>query len=359
MAEQNNRSKWDTLAPEVSVLINGKVLPEEARADLVSVSTLEDVDATSMFTVTLLAWDGATQKVKWIDDKLFAEGNPVEIRMGYRDDVRSLLVGEITGLEPEFPGDEPPTLTVRGYDKRHRLMRKRTTKSFVNMKDSEIARQIATDAGIKARVEDTQVVLDYVLQHNQTDLEFLQRRAEKIDYELAVEGEILCFRPRPNNHSEVLRLTRQVELLEFFPRLNTLNQQQEVTVRGWNPKTKQEFVSRSESLDENKFMKGATSGPARVRQAFGKTGAVCVNVPVASQEEADQMAKAWFARMALSHVFGEGLSIGQPDLRAGSVVQIDGLGDRFSGLYYVISVEHSYKPTTGYRTAFSVKRTAT
>ncbi len=359
MAEQNLRTNFDTLAPDVAVLINGKKLPEEARADLVAVSVLEDVDATSMFTITLLAWDGATQKVKWIDDALFAEGNPVEIKMGYRDKTKSLLVGEITGLEPEFPGHEPPTLTVRGYDKRHRLMRKRETKSFVKMKDSEIAQQIATEAGIRAEVHDTQVTLDYVLQHNQTDLEFLQQRAGKIDYELAVDGSTLCFRPRPNNHSDVLKLTRQVELLEFFPRLNTLNQQQEVTVRGWNPKNKQEFVSKTASLDSNKLMKGDTSGPARVNKAFGKTGAVSVNVPVASQEEADQMAKSWFARMALNHVFGEGISIGEPDLRAGTVVQIDGLGERFSGLYYVISVEHSYKPTTGYRTAFSVKRTAT
>lgn len=359
MAEQSARTNFDTLIPEVSVLINGREMPHEVLADLVSASVLEDVEATSMFTVTLLAWDSMTEKVKWIDDSLFAEGNPVEIKMGYRDDLKSLLVGEITGLEPEFFHHEPPTLTVRGYDKRHRLMRKRETKSFVNMKDSEIAEQIATHAGIRVEAQDTRISLDYVLQHNQTNLEFLQQRADKIDYELAVEGEILHFRPRPNHQSEVLKLTRQVELLEFFPRLNTLNQHQEVTVRGWNPKAKQEFVSQTTGLDGNKLMKGATSGPERVRKAFGGTGDVSVDVPVASQEEADQLAKSWFARMALGHVAGEGTCIGQPVMRAGSVVQIDGLGERFSGLYYVISVEHSYKPTRGYRTAFSVKRTAT
>jgi hypothetical protein len=32
---------------------------------------------------------------------------------------------------------------------------------------------------------------------------------------------------------------------------------------------------------------------------------------------------------------------------------------RFSGSYYVTSTEHSYKPSIGYRTAFSVRRNAT
>ena len=63
--------------------------------------------------------------------------------------------------------------------------------------------------------------------------------------------------------------------------------------------------------------------------------------------------------MALNYVEGHGICIGEPKLRAGVLVQIEGVGRRFSGSYYVTSTEHSYRPGTGYRTAVGVRRNAT
>src|SRR4029077_11110865 len=97
----------------------------------------------------------------------------VEIAFGYRNETFASLSGEITGLEPDFPEAQAPTLTIRGYDRRHRLMRSRRSRSFTNCKDSDIASQLASDANLRPRVEDSGVTLPYVLQHNQTDLEFL------------------------------------------------------------------------------------------------------------------------------------------------------------------------------------------
>ena len=73
--------------------------------------------------------------------------------MGYRDNMKTLFKGEITGLEPEFPKDESPKLTVTGYDRRHRLMGKRKSRTFLNMKDSEIANQIAGDWSLTPKIE--------------------------------------------------------------------------------------------------------------------------------------------------------------------------------------------------------------
>ena len=98
--------------------------------------------------------------------------------MGYRDQMTELFTGEISGLEPEFHTAEAPLLTVRGYDRRHRLMKQRKTQSYLKMKDSDIARQVACECGPERRRSRTAASrCDYVLQHNQTDLEFLQQRA--------------------------------------------------------------------------------------------------------------------------------------------------------------------------------------
>ncbi len=37
--------------------VNGSPLPNEAAADLIKISVLDDVDAPGMFAITIVAWD--------------------------------------------------------------------------------------------------------------------------------------------------------------------------------------------------------------------------------------------------------------------------------------------------------------
>jgi phage protein D len=353
------RDHFDTLAPEYSVQVNGAPLPNEALADVISLSVLEDVGAASMFALTLSGWDTVQMRAKWIDDTLFREGNPVEIGFGYRDNAPPLVSGEITGVEPAFLLAQAPTLTLRGHDRRHRLMRSRRTRSFTNCKDSDIASQLASEAGLRPEVEDSGVTLPYVLQHNQTDLEFLSLRARRIGYDVWVQDRTLRFGPRKTDSSPVLTLHREVELLEFRPRLSTLGQVGKFEVRGWSVQDKKEVIGRAAVGDESRLMGGSESGPAAVRHAFEPATSARVSQPVHGQEEADQLARRGFVEMALGHIRAEGLCIGTPTLRAGSVVKIEGLGERFSGPYYVTSAEHRFGRNKGYRTAFSARRNTT
>lgn len=353
------RDEFETLAPEFGIYINDSEQPiDTITADLISVQVLDDVDAMSMFALTVSAWNSAESKVKWIDDELFQEGNPVKITMGYHNHLETLFSGEITALEPYFPEGGAPILTVRGYDRRHRLMRQRKTRSYLNLKDSAIASQLATEATLKAETEDTGVVLPYVLQHNQTDYDFLIGRARLIGYELVVNDRTLLFRPRKIQNKATLTLRRDIELLEFRPRMTTMNQIEEFTVRSWNPKDKKEIVAHS-SAGEPQKMGGTASGPANVRERFSNTGGTRVTMPVQSQDEADQLAKQALSEVALNYIRAEGTCIGDPRLRAGTVVKVEGVGDRFIGPYYISSADHRFSMSKGYRTAIFARRNAT
>lgn len=347
------------LVPTFQVKINGAVPPHPALADMLSATVYEDVTAPGMFTLHMINWDMVHLNVTWSDEELFAEGNEVELQMGYVDLLEQLIVGEITGLEPEFCADDVPTLTVRGYDRGHRLLRGRKTRSFSQMKDSEIAGQVANDLGLTPQVEDSGVILEYVLQHNQTDMEFLQDRAWRIGYEVIVADKTLYFHPHQITTAEVLTLARDEDLLEFYPRLTTMAQAGQVTVRGWNPIEKEKVVGHAGAGDETTTMSGATSGPAATANAFGQATMTSVDRPVFSQAEADQIALGRFNEMALGYITGEGMCVGRTDLRAGTTIKLEGLGKRFSGLYYVTSTTHTYSPTQGYQTAFHARRNAT
>jgi len=75
---------------------------------------------------------------------------------------------------------------------------------------------------------------------------------------------------------------------------------------------------------------------------------------VTSQQEAQDLAISLLRERAYSYITGTGQSIGLPDLRPGDNVELVGLGNRFSGSYYVLKVEHALG-SNGYLTNFTVR----
>jgi phage protein D len=341
---------------DVAVRVGGSPLPSEATPHLVEVTVDEDVSVPSLFTLRLAEADDLGKPFRWVDDdKLFAIGNEVEVRFAHAGSMTSLIDGEITALEPDFASGARPSLTVRGYDRRHRLQRGRKTRTFVQQKDSDIAAQIASEAGLIAQATDSGVVLDYVLQNNCTDLEMLQERAEQIGWEVVVEDRTLLFRPARNAESEALSLTLYQDLVEFSPRLSTGRQVTTVTVRGWDIKSKQPIKS---TVDHPEARMGGQRSGAELIEPFGAAALVESGRPVVSQAEAEQIARGLLNRAALELIVGEGACEGRADLRAGTVIGLRGLGKRFSGPYYVTRATHRYSTDHGYETRFQVRRTA-
>jgi uncharacterized protein len=344
--------------PVFDIIINGQALVADAYPFVTSVLVDESIALPSMFSLEIFSSDELENANQWIDDELFSVGNVLEVKLGYGDKLETLIIGEITGLEPDFISARLPVLTVRGYDRRHRLQKGRKTRTFVQQKDSDIAAKVAREAGLSADTTDTSVTHDYVIQVNQTDLEFLQERARRIQYETVVYDKQLIFRPVQNDKSEILTLTMDDHLLEFRPRLSMARQTSDVSVRGWDPKTKEAIAGKAQAGDETSTMGGKQSGSKMTQAAFGSSLDALSAQPLMTQAEADQIAIALLNRNSLLLIEGEGLCYGRTDLRAGKVIKIDGVGTRFGGKYYVTDAVHHYSAQGGYRTQFQVRRNA-
>lgn len=343
------------VVPEFDIKINQANLDDQVRPYITSIVVDDSLAWPSMFAVEFVSSFDLDDVHQWIDDSALAVGNVAEFKLGYGNDLESLIIGEITGLEPEFVVDRLPSVIARGYDRRHRLQRGRKTRTFVTQKDSDIASAVASEAKLSVEAVDSTVIHDYVIQANQTDLEFLQERARRIQYEVFVTDKTLHFRPVQNDKSEVMTLTIGEHLLEFYPRLSMVRQIGDVSVRGWNPHEKKKILSTAEVGSAK--MGGRRSGP-QLNNVFGPMTDVLSMRPAMTQAEADQMAQASLKQKALSLIEGEGLCLGRTDLRAGKVIKIAGVGKRFSGQYYVTTAVHRYTAQGGYRTHFQVRRNA-
>jgi len=340
--------------PAFGLRVGGLPLTPDAMAAVVAVSVVQDVDLPGMFTVRLIDWDPDLRRPTWSDGPVFEPGASVEVSLGYVGALSTVLTGEITGLELEIEGDEPPMVVVRGYDRRHRLMRGQLTRTFVGVTDSDIARRIGAERGLAVQATETARPIAHVLQHNQTDLEFLSQRAARIGYEVGMDDRTLLFQPRQRPGVPTVVLRRDAELVSFFPRLTTMGQASGVVVQGRDPARPDQQVRAVVGTDDG--------GAAGVPTAEALPGAGAVDVgnrtllrPVADQAEARALAEALADTTRPWQITGTGTCIGRPDVRAGEPVRIEGLGTRFSGEYAVTAATHTYQPSSGYRTEFCVR----
>jgi phage protein D len=343
---------------ETKILINDVEIPTELKADVLDVKVCYYTEGPDTFDISVNMLNSHEPELKWVDHDYFTPGSKIEIRIGYLDEFETMIIGEITALHPHYFSNEAPRMKVQGYDRLHRFRRGKKIRSFLQMKDSQIVEQIAGDMGLTPRVEDTEIVHQYVLQNNLSDIDFLVERARRIRYEVLVEDQTLTFRKAANNLGETVTLEYMRDLKYFYPRLSTIRQVSEVKVRGWNPASKEAILGVARSGDETTRMDGSDIGADIAETAFGQTTASIVNIPVESQSEAEQIAKAKFNDMNIELISGDGEAVGSMDIRAGHTIRLNGLGERFSGLYYIKKAEHLISPEVGYITKFNAVRNA-
>ena len=250
------------------------------------------------------------------------------------------MKGEITGLELSFSEQAGALLIVRGYDRLHRFRRGRRTKAYLEVKDSDVAEQIAGDLELTPEVEDSGEVHSYLLQVNQTDIDFLLARARAIGYELLVEDQTLKFRKVKNDRGKTVELDFLHGLTNFNAYLSTADQVSQVIVRGWDSQAKEPLVGKAQVSDIIGTMQGSQVGSQVVEDLFGTRTLTIIEQPVSTQNEADLLAKGVLNEIALRYIVGEGTTVGNPEIRVGNVIELGGLGEQFSGLYYLTHVSH-------------------
>lgn len=387
-------------APQFELRIEGAGLPRDVLRDVIQVTYKDNVKEIDSFEMTVNNWDNTTQSFKYVGSetaeslktdtpqtrlhRLFEPcGKEADLRMGYVGNLRVMLTGNFTTMEPNFPSGAAPTLTVRGLNVLHRLRTKQFTTAWTDKKPSEIAENIATlhdpsDRNKKrfplpivtdANANSQEQPIHYVSQANQYDIDFLLNLTRQQGYVLFVqEGDPkasgikaqkrLYFGPSQGGQEVGMRdVTFQLDwgksLVEFKPTLTTANQIRSVKVNGWNRKTGKP-ISETVTIDDPKLKLNKDLHDLLMSRCDAREEVV-VDEPVFTPAEAKQRAIAILSDRQKEMVKASGTTVGLADLRAGQRVQIGGLGARFSGTYFVTDTTHTIGDS-GYTTRFNARR---
>jgi phage protein D/phage baseplate assembly protein gpV len=352
---------------DATIEIEGQTAPKKLMEDILQISVEESLHLPSRFTLVLRnsAAPGQNNQPMWEQADLLAIGK--SIRISFRSSTTSssefqqenqgcVIVGEITAIETQFTSGSQAPMIIRGYDRSHRLHRGRYNRSFQNMTDQDIVKKIIQEVDLPAgSVEDSGAPHDYVFQENQTNLEFLRERAARNGFELFVQDGKLHFR-RPKQDKS-LTLTWMKELMSFQVSVSSAEQVSQVEVRGWDYKQKRAIVA---NCGKSGILTKTDHGAGQLTSSTfqGKPNSpklVVVDQPVSKVQHAEVMAKALFHELSDEFIQADAQAQGNPDIRPGRVVKIDGaMMGKYKGNYYITETHHTWIERT-YHTAFSVR----
>jgi phage protein D len=291
---------------------------------------------------------------------------------------------------------------IRGYDKSHRFQRISRTRTFVDMTDSDIAKQIARDAKFSPKdiaVEDSSTTHEHLSQIAQTDWDFLRQRAHEIGFETGVANGTFYFRPASKASGDSgggglgvsvpivgdllgaagPKLTFRQNLLSFRPRLSSAGQVTDVEVRVWDPKSALVVVGSAPVRTGTAKLK---DNPAALAQKFPASSVPTITLPKipgmpdfgiapsasarllvdrplqegpSAQAAADQAAVGFAEQIGSTFAEAEGVAIGDGKIQPGTAVTIDGVPEEFTGTWMVTSARHTFAPDgSGFQTRFEV-----
>ncbi len=326
--------------PKYRVKVGGGDLAPPLAAALREIHVDQAVDMADMCTLVF-----ENERARVSDDRSLQPGARVQVELGYEENggrTFPVIDGEVVAIKASFPRRGPASVRFQIYTRHHRLQRGRHTRAFNGLPYSGIAARIAQEVGLEPAIDPTEPAIEMVFQRNQTNLEFLCELAARVGYEVFAGDGKLFFRKPTWNGAKVRTLRRGEDLLAFNPRVQAALVPPEVHVLGWGL-DKQPIEGRAGEGDEGPDYGGQKKALA-LSQEIGPQGVrqLIRGVVLPDAAAATAVARTSLQAAAQTAVRAVAQLAGAPDLRPGFIVEVDGVGEVFSGEYYIRRVVHAY-----------------
>ncbi len=387
----------DFYVPRFEISVGGEAPELRVIRDVVQVTYNDSTTEIDSFDITVNNWDAEARTFKYAGAEVPALASArrrqrqrqqifepcareFELKLGYGADLTPMIKGSTTSIEPSFPSSGAPTLTVRALNVLFKLRTKQYRDNWHNKRISDVAADIGRrnnrdgrkrfplPVRIDRAARRREPRLDYIVQDNQYDIDFLLLQARRIGYVVYVDREqsgrggdseeFLYFGPsearRPGIPDVTYELKWGISLIEFTPKLTTANQVKSVEVRSWNRQANRSIRKKvtldHPDLNVNRDLLHLLDVPGCQPREEVK-----VREPQFTPEQAERRALALLTERVKQLVQATGTTVGLPNLRAGQRVRIVGLGARFSGKYFVTKTTHTIN-NSGYITRFTAQR---
>jgi uncharacterized protein len=378
-------ARFPAYAPDYRIEIDGRPIPAELRGCVSRISHTDGIRGADRVEVSV-----ANDGLRWLDHPLLQVDRPFTLSLGYAPDpLERVFVGEITGVTAAFPNGGMPTLTVVAHDFLQRLTIGSKDRGFMlnlpsighfPLPDALVTSMVAAghllvplNDPVGAALSFFTLLLAYsvspleakkgVRLQSGSDFDFLTGIAREngwemyIDHSAEPQGSVLRFQFLVQDYEPAAVLTWGRSLSEFTPRLTTVGQVAGVTTRVWLPSVKAEVVVvLGWDYDRAGF-------DLRIYPGLGGLEGVLGPAKARALHTVEAVGPATVPKKLLGELLprlnnrltAAGGTVGDLAVKAGRVIDLRGVGDRFGGLYRVTSATHSLDGG-GFRTSFEARK---
>ena len=245
---------------------------------------------------------------------------------------------------------------VEGHATSVLLNRKSQTRCWENKRRSDVVREIAGENGYEGAflsLQETEDSLDVINQTAETDAQFLRRLAKEEGFEFWMDDTGLHWHERRFEltpaHLFTWRQSQKGEILSINVESDLMRRAARVTVKGRDPLAKTTFEESANNDNVDRATLGETRevvelvDPETGDTVLDERNAVTLTYaePAGNQTRARQKAEKRFKRAERATVKLSMQVVGDPSLRAKSIVEVQGISSILSGKYCVNEVKHT------------------
>lgn len=290
----------------------------------------------------IVAIDGNMPEGKFplSDQDVFKPGTEIEIKIGYESKIDSVFKGIVVRHGLVIRDNGTSEIRIECKDKAVAMTLGRKNANFLEMDDSAIIQKMVTANGLSAEATCSAGTHKELIQYYCTDWDFMLTRAEANHCWVRIADAKVIVEEAVAKGSASLVLTYGTDIMAFSADADAQSQVSTVETVSWDSTT-QEILTAEE---------GSTTlaNPGNLdADTMEKVLAVPKEVLLSSASLPKEALKAWAKaqqiKNSLSRMRGKATFIGSSLAKIGEIIELKGVGERFSGTVLITSVKHDVR----------------
>jgi Rhs element Vgr protein len=272
------------------------------------------------------------------DGNTFKPGSEIAVSAGYAGQATTIFKGIVVRHGVDIGAGNFAQLTVESRDKAVAMTIGRKNANYIDSTDSSVIQTlIGNYSGLSSDVGSTNTQHKELVQHFCTDWDFLLSRAEVNGLLVIADQNKVTVKAPQTSGSAQLKVIYGTDLMEFHADIDSRTQLGSVKSVTWDPKNQAivEKEAKPQSLNQQGNLDSATlakvAGPASFR--------LQTPAPM-EQTELAQWAESRQIKAGLARIRGRMKFPGNATAKAGGLIEVAGVGERFNGTVFVSGVNH-------------------